>query len=312
MLTGTLPSHEYFLASRSLKAQHEQTLSQKALRIAPAHSFTLEELTGAYNETRTDYIIPMPMTPARMQEYITLYDLDLEASCVVLDRESNKMLGLGMLGIRDKRSWITRLGVVSNVRGRKIGQALMEHLILESRKRYLTEVWLEVIKNNTPAHKLFEKMGFRVTRELLVGRRAPAPVAPRPNDNDWKATAASLTKETILKRLYKRPHQINWLIGAETFANIANLRGLNIIFANGARGWVIYQDDILQFKHVLTYVTKGPLQESTAALLRYLHRTYPIQDAMVENIAEDDMRWTGYDDAGYFESFRRIEMVKKL
>ena len=40
--------------------------------LLPASDFTLDELTKAYNQTRTDYLIPMPMNPDRLNEYITL------------------------------------------------------------------------------------------------------------------------------------------------------------------------------------------------------------------------------------------------
>jgi hypothetical protein len=66
--------------------------------ILPASEFSLDDLTAAYNQTRTDYLIPMPMNPARMQEYIALYDIDLSESCVALTGQS--IVGLGMLGLR--------------------------------------------------------------------------------------------------------------------------------------------------------------------------------------------------------------------
>ena len=77
------------------------------LVLLPASDFTVEELTDAYNRTRTDYLIPMPMNPNRMQEYIDLYDVDLSRSKVAL--EGDTIVGLGMLGVRSGMSWITRL-----------------------------------------------------------------------------------------------------------------------------------------------------------------------------------------------------------
>ena len=78
--------------------------------LLPASEFTIEELTSAYNQTRTDYLIPMPMNPARLHEYILLFDVDLDASVVAVIDQT--IVGLGMLGFARKRL-ITRLGVVT-------------------------------------------------------------------------------------------------------------------------------------------------------------------------------------------------------
>ncbi len=91
--------------------------------LLPASDFSVEELTDAYNRTRTDYLIPMPMNPGRMQEYIDLYDVDLSRSKVAMEDEI--IIGLGMLGVRPGMSWITRLGVLPEGRRQKTGTALL-------------------------------------------------------------------------------------------------------------------------------------------------------------------------------------------
>jgi len=71
--------------------------------LLPATAFSVEELTEAYNHTRVDYLVPMPMNASKLHEYIKNYDIDLTASAVAVD--GNEILGLGMLGIRQARSW---------------------------------------------------------------------------------------------------------------------------------------------------------------------------------------------------------------
>ena len=39
-----------------------------ACELVPAAQFSIEELTDLYNQTRLDYMVPMPMNPARMAE----------------------------------------------------------------------------------------------------------------------------------------------------------------------------------------------------------------------------------------------------
>lgn len=299
-----------FSSRRALK-NYQTKVAQKSLTVLPATHFTVEELTDAYNQTRVDYIIPMPMTAARLQEYIDVYDIDLSASYVTLDTPSRAMLGLGMLGVREGRSWITRLGVLPASRGRGVGQILMERLILESQRRGLPEVWLEVIKGNTPAHTLFSKLGFELTRELIVARRAPAALTD-PHPLVALATARPLTAEEIASKLASRPTPPNWLCEGETFTHVEQMRGMQLQWADGASGWVVYEDARLQIKRVTLGVEAGERTAVGTAVLHYLHGQRSFHDAISENIAEHDPLWPAYEAAGYFDSFRRIEMLKKM
>ena len=141
--------------------------------IVPASNFTFAELTEAYNQTRVDYLVPMPMNTTRLMEYAHVYDISLEHSAVA--RQGDLLYGLGMLGVREKRAWITRLGVLPNGRRRGTGSALMERLLSEAKRSAAEYTWLEVIKGNDPAYHLFKNYQFEETRELIVARRPPTP-----------------------------------------------------------------------------------------------------------------------------------------
>ncbi|MCA9966429.1 MAG: GNAT family N-acetyltransferase [Anaerolineales bacterium] len=276
--------------------------------LVPADHFTYEELTDAYNQTRVDYLVPMPMNVARLKEYTRVYDVDLQGSCVAM--HDNDMLGLGMLGVRRNRSWITRLGVLPSGRRHGTATAIMETLIQQARQRQLDQVWLEVIQGNTPAHTLFCKMGFRETRELIVARRPPSPDSSNGYaDQVQKVTA--LGHDEAIALLAGRQHQANWLNETETMRNVRNLSALVVEFTNGRKGWVTYHASILQLTRIIVEVEHGDLTDTTAAILSVLHERYQHQDAKTENLP-DDAQWQGFVQVGYFDSFRRIEMVKNL
>jgi ribosomal protein S18 acetylase RimI-like enzyme len=277
------------------------------MQIVSADHFTFEQLTEAYNQTRVDYLIPMPMNVARLREYAHVYDVNLACSCVAVD-ETN-MLGLGMLGMRDGRSWITRLGVLPSGRRRGVGNAIMEALIQKSEEPGIDAVWLEVIAGNTPAHKLFRKFGFIETRELIVARRPPQPdTAVLPPGIKQVTT---LDHEEAIILLSHRKNRPNWLNETESLQNTRNLSALLVELQNGGRGWITYHASLFQLTRILVEVTAGDTIEVTEACLNVLHQRYLRQDAKTENIFDDE-QWLGYQKAGYIESFRRIEMVKHL
>jgi ribosomal protein S18 acetylase RimI-like enzyme len=298
------------------------------MKLLPANEFALEELTDAYNRTRTDYIIPMPMNPGRLLEYITLFDVSLPASRVaVLD---GKIVGLGMLGIRPGQGWITRLGVLPEGRRRGVGGAILQQLLEQAAARDVNVVWLEVIHGNEPAHQLFKKFGFEETRELLVGRRPPN--VPRNVAIVMNARIIDyLQHEEVIEHHCVRCERANWLNDVSSMRNIRKLAtatieestgsailheaprlsGIEIEFQDGSQGWVTFQVTAHQLKRINVEVGRGDPTETTSSLLQFLHRLHSSQDAIVENIPEDK-QWIGFQQAGYFETFRRIEMARSL
>ncbi len=226
-----------------------------------------------------------------------------------MEDDDETLLGLGMLGVRRDRAWITRLGVVPNIRHRGLGHVMMDHLIKEARARELAEVWLEVIKDNVPAYKLFCKKGFVQTRELLVGRRPPTAAKMRAQDFVQLEAVDYLGALDLLRR---RPERVNWLNEIESFHNVRQLTGIVVTLPQGAWGWAVFEPGALQIRRVLVGVEQGEVVAVTTAVLQQLHAMSPMQDAIVENLDEHDPCWRGYEAAGYFETFRRLEMVLHL
>jgi len=281
------------------------------LILRPAIDFTIEELTHGYNQTRQDYIVPMPMTSARLQEYVDAYDVDLQHSCIVLDDEDPALIiGIGMLGRRENRSWITRVGVLPYTRKLGVGGMIISELINNSLRIELDSTWLEVIFGNDPAHRLFLKNRFKETRELSVLRRPPGTQITEPDSIPSPLRVAELNHKTAIDQLEEAETGLNWINQVETFKNIKDLSIKQLIFAHGWEGRVFYEKSALQLKRVIVQIVSGPIEEVTASVLAWLHNEYPMPDAVCENFEVSDPRIKGYLRVGYFESFRRIEMVR--
>ena len=101
--------------------RHPEPMSDQ-VKLIPASQFTIEDLTNAYNQTRVDYMVPMPMNAARLASYVNTYNVDMDRSWVAIDQETDEILGLAMLGVRAGRTWITRLGVLPVRRRRGTGR----------------------------------------------------------------------------------------------------------------------------------------------------------------------------------------------
>lgn len=290
------------------KPTAKEAATMPSMVISPASSFTFEQLTAAYNETRVDYLVPMPMNVARLMEYCRVYDVALDSSVVAV--EEDVVQGLGMLGVRQDRAWITRLGVLPVGRRKGTGSALMAGLMAGAEEQAAKAVWLEVIKGNLPAHSLFHKFGFRETRELIVARRAPKAEFNEAVFDTVKQVT-TLNHEDAIILLSHRQERPNWLNETESLQNVRNLSALLVELKNGGRGWVTYHAGLLQLTRLVVEITVGDPTEVTEAILTVLHQRHRRQDSIAENLCEDE-KWLGFQKAGYFDSFRRVEMKRPL
>lgn len=275
----------------------------------PTSRYDFAQLANIYNQARVDYIVPMPMNAKRMEEYVRHYDVDLDASLVSLNREGEET-GIGMLGLRGdhtlRRGWITRLGVLPHRRGYKIGQFLMEQMLENARQRGCHLVQLEVIEGNAPAHFLFQKLGFQETRHLLIIRRPPGAPAPMPAFDALEEIPLT-EPETLRECLDQREHGASWVEETPSLINAGSLRGLRLEGLNGESGWVIFQRTPFQLTHFV--LSPHVSDDMIAALLYRVHRAFPMQDTKIENMALASRHWPIFQQHGYLEVFRRIEMV---
>ena len=283
------------------------------MQLHQASHFTLQQLTNAYNQTRIDYIVPMPMNVVRLQEYIDAYDIDLEASWVAM--EGKIIFGLGMLGVRSGRAWITRVGVLPIGRRKGTGRSIVNRLAESASRQQCRELWIEVIAGNIPAQQLFLTGGFRPMRELLVARRPPSHASPLSEQGLARVTPIEVTeleRSNLLTLLAERRERPNWLNETESFRPGDNVRGLSVVNHESGRGWVVYSADQYQLSHIVVEVLEGNPAQVAASVLQALHRRNPTQDAVMENLPVDSPLWPGFQSLGYFEVFRRREMVKRL
>jgi ribosomal protein S18 acetylase RimI-like enzyme len=292
----------------SASASQFASESEPGLQLNPASHFSIEVLTAAYNQTRVDYLVPMPMNAARLAEYIRVYDVHLDKSFVATD--SGQILGLAMLGVRPGRTWVTRLGVLPARRRRGVGRALMHALLHTGQALGAGLTVLEVIKNNAPAYNLFIQCGFHATRELLVLRRPPGP-PPRPPVGEVRR----LSQTEIAACLVAHPARESWIAQVESLTHVEGLMGLALTMPDDSRGTLIFEQQrhgrfIVILSRLTLLTERGEPATVGGALLTHLHHRYPELDTYAENIAMDDPHLAAFFELNYVESFRRIEMQR--
>ena len=151
--------------------------------LEPASRFTHAELAEIFNAGYEGYYTPFTLDEDTFRFMSRIWDDDLDASRVaIVDGEP---AGICKLGIRGDRGWIAGIGISTAHRGQGVGEELMRGVLDVARDRGLREVWLEVLVQNEPAIRLYEKLGFEHVRDLEVwtldarsGRRPERPTRP--------------------------------------------------------------------------------------------------------------------------------------
>jgi len=136
------------------------------VRLVPADSIGFDELSGLFNEAYSDYYVPLRLDRAALELTVAICDIDLAASCVAIDDE--EPAAFAFLAARGDEGWIGGMGTVPDRRRRGLGEAALTDVLDRARGRGLSSIRLEVIDGNERARVLYEKLGFRVERNLVV------------------------------------------------------------------------------------------------------------------------------------------------
>jgi ribosomal protein S18 acetylase RimI-like enzyme len=136
------------------------------LELRSARSLSLGERAELFTSSYEGYLLPFSVDGPALGFMEETFDLDLDASRIAL-RDGTRV-GLGNLGVRGEDAWIGGVGVVPAARRNGVGEALMQALHDQAHERGVARVWLEVIDRNLGAVALYEKLGYRVERDVEV------------------------------------------------------------------------------------------------------------------------------------------------
>ena len=151
-------------------------------------SLPLTALAELFGQAFEDYLVPISSDPVALAARIRQEQIDLAASLVVR-APNGELAGIALIARRGDTSRLAGMGITAPWRGQKAGQALVSRVVQEASERQDRRMVLEVIEQNTPAVRLYEKSGFVALRRL-VGHEAPQwPRYLRP----WKKRALQNT-----------------------------------------------------------------------------------------------------------------------
>ncbi len=275
------------------------------IKLSAAENYPFFVLVDTFNDAYADYYLSVHLDVDSMRSLIERDAIDLAASQLAVD--GPEAVGLGMLAIEDGIGWIGGLGVLPAYRRQGIGQRIMERLLVEAQARQVQTVKLEVIEANAPARTLYEALGFKTLRTLLILDRPPASL-----DDEMGSYAVTEWSPGNLINLYDAFHPIDapWQRRHKALRRLQHmLSGWAVMDSRQvvayALGWGTEQ--------IVRFIDMGVLagyDDALESLLVYLHATYPTATGSFINLDEASPASAIMQRLGYRVTMHQFEMGK--
>lgn len=138
------------------------------MRFQSLFSVSLAELTRTFNEAFSDYYVPLHLSEEAMAVKLRSESIDLRYSIGAF--EEGQLKGFILHGIDTwsgrKAVYNAGTGVVPAFRGRGLTRQLYDIVVPLLQAEGMVQHQLEVIEQNAPAIRVYEKVGFTRTRTL--------------------------------------------------------------------------------------------------------------------------------------------------
>jgi len=137
-------------------------------RIRNLSDTPVEKIHEAFCDAFSEYEVKLDMPFERLVEMIKIRDLNPGFSVGCFYGEL--LVGFILIGYREingqKVCYDGGTGVTKAYQRKGIGELMLKELLVRLNEKKVSRFVLEVLENNTPAIKLYEKHGFTKTRKL--------------------------------------------------------------------------------------------------------------------------------------------------
>jgi len=134
------------------------------IAVTTAEQLPFAMLHTAMLEAFSDYVVPMRPTLDQFEAMLCQRSFDPALTSVAL--EDGKPVALWLIGRRKSAGYLISSGTIPSRRGTGLAQMLAMKSETLLKQAGVTSLQLEVISTNAPAIRVYERLGFRVIREL--------------------------------------------------------------------------------------------------------------------------------------------------
>ncbi|HVF67786.1 MAG TPA: GNAT family N-acetyltransferase [Pyrinomonadaceae bacterium] len=281
-------------------------MTDDGLTYVSAADVSLAEFASAFTAGFEGYAHPVVLDAPQLARFLRLDQYDLENSFVAY--EGGEAVGVAVLAVRAEAGWVPALGVVTRRRGRGLGRRMMSALVERARASGLRRLTLEVLARNATARRIYEELGMRVARDLVLLDRTAESAAARTRPARRRALKEAAPSEllTHFARLHAAPPQ--WSRDLPSLLLKPGMRGLYL----GARARPRAYALLTAGTDGATYLTD--LAAADAASARDLSGALADLDGTLKviNEPEQSLFVTPLLGLGFVETERQHEMTIEL
>ena len=135
------------------------------LELQSVLDFGISKTASVLNLGFSDYLVPIQFDLPSFYSMLRTSHIDVALSRVIF--QNGKAVGAALIARRGWSSRLAGMSLIPDARNQKIGQWVMDELITEAKLRGDRRMKLEVIEQNEPAVRLYDKVGFSKIRRLL-------------------------------------------------------------------------------------------------------------------------------------------------
>ncbi len=129
---------------------------------------SIKNLVAVFNESFKNYFVKIVLTEEILSNKIISEDVDLSLSAGAF--ENGRLVGFILHAVRDvegiKTAYNAGTGVVEECRGKSLTVQLYQYILPRLKASGVQKCVLEVISENIPAIKSYQKAGFKIIRDL--------------------------------------------------------------------------------------------------------------------------------------------------
>ena len=178
----------------------------------PVAECTAAQVADALTKSFEGYVMPVNVTAQGYERRFRPENVDPFASCVYF-RET-RPVAVALVARRGWTSRIAAMAVAPEARGMGLGKVIMQDTIDEAVERGDRSVLLEVFEHNTPAVKLYERLGFRPSRRLVGYHHDPGGTASEVIDKLYGIDPLDFARVVASEGEPGLP----WMLAAETLS----------------------------------------------------------------------------------------------
>jgi GNAT superfamily N-acetyltransferase len=150
------------------------------VEISPAAELGAEALARVFTAGYEGYWVPVELDGAAFTRMAAVVDADLGLSRV--GTVAGTPVAIVVLARREAEGWVGGMAVTAPHRRRGIGATVLVAALDAARAAGIERITLEVLDQNHPARRLYERLGFRRVRDLEVWTLPTGPGEPHEVD----------------------------------------------------------------------------------------------------------------------------------